>query len=73
MGAKPLLEGPLYVRVNWFFNKPGGPDTDNIFKAILDALKLIVYRDDNQVVRCLACKFDLVKNSPQISDKKYSR
>ena len=65
----PLLEGPLYIRVNWFFNKPGGLDTDNIFKAILDALKQIVYQDDGQIVQCLACKFDLNQARPEINNQ----
>ncbi len=34
----------------------GKPDTDNLCKAIMDALIGIAYKDDTQVVRLVACK-----------------
>jgi len=34
----------------------GKPDTDNLCKAVMDALIGIAYQDDTQVVRLVACK-----------------
>lgn len=56
---EPLDTDNLYVRIVWFARKKGGPDVDNIFKRIVDALKGIVYQDDGQFRQCLATKIDL--------------
>ncbi len=57
----PLLTGPLRLTLLMLFRRPqhlktGGrkwapvkPDRDNVEKAICDALKGIVWKDDNQV------------------------
>jgi endodeoxyribonuclease RusA len=51
----------LYIRIVWFARKKSGPDVDNIFKRILDALEGIVYRTDGQIRQCLATKIELAK------------
>jgi len=35
---------------------PAKPDIDNVVKIVLDSCNRVVYRDDTQVVTCLACK-----------------
>jgi hypothetical protein len=47
------LTGPLYVRIIWFQRERTPGDIDNIAKRILDALKGIVFRDDEEIDRCL--------------------
>ncbi len=69
MVDKALMEGNRYIRINWFFNKPGGPDVDNILKQIVDSMKTIVYADDALFVKALACKYDLRTGRPQLSDR----
>ena len=69
MTDKPLMVGRLYIRINWFFSKPGGPDIDNIIKSIVDAMRTIVYVDDSTFVKALACKHDLRNGIPPLSDK----
>jgi len=58
-------------------SQKGGPDVDNIFKRILDALKGIVYQDDGQIRQCLATKVDLAKpytlSTRHIPDDLYER
>jgi hypothetical protein len=50
------LSGPLYVRIIWFQRRPTTGDVDNIVKRILDALKGIVFHDDEDIERCSAVK-----------------
>jgi hypothetical protein len=57
----PVESDNLYVRIVWFARKKSGPDVDNIFKRILDALEGIVYRTDGQIRQCLATKIELAK------------
>ena len=74
---EPLYSDNLYVRIVWFARKKGGPDIDNIFKRILDALKGIVYQDDGQIRQCLATKIELAKpytlSNRHIPDDLYRR
>lgn len=59
---EPLDSENLYVRIVWFARKKGvGPDVDNIFKRILDALEKIVYSKDRQIRQCLATRIDIEK------------
>lgn len=58
---EPLDSDNLYVRIVWFARKKGGPDVDNIFKRILDALGKIVYQKDRQIRQCLATRIDIEK------------
>jgi Holliday junction resolvase RusA-like endonuclease len=53
-----LLSGPLYARIVWFRarREQDDIDADNIPKRILDALKQIVFENDDEIVRCLAIK-----------------
>jgi len=74
---EPLDGDNLYVRIVWFARKKGGPDVDNIFKRILDALEGIVYRTDGQIRQCLATKIELAKpymlSTRYIPDDLYGR
>ncbi len=54
-GAR-LLSGPLYVRIVWFQSRWERGDVDNIAKRVLDALKGIVFQDDDEIVWCLTQK-----------------
>lgn len=56
---EPLDSNNLYVRIVWFARKKGGPDIDNIFKRILDALEDTVYWKDRQIRQCLATRIDI--------------
>jgi hypothetical protein len=51
-----LFDGPLYARITWFQLQRAQGDIDNIAKMILDALKGIVFHDDDDIVRCLIQK-----------------
>jgi Holliday junction resolvase RusA-like endonuclease len=51
-----VIFGPLYVRIIWFQQQSTKGDVDNIAKRILDALKGIVFEDDDDIVRCLTAK-----------------
>jgi Holliday junction resolvase RusA-like endonuclease len=56
-GASPT---PLDVAVtitNYYEAVP--PDVDNVIKPVLDALKMLVYRDDQQVFKVTSGKVDL--------------
>lgn len=76
-GDEPLKSDNLYVRIVWFARKKGGPDVDNIFKRILDALEGIVYHTDGQIRQCLATKIELAKpytlSTRNIPDDLYGR
>lgn len=67
MNGKEPLSGPLELTIHFFLQKPKSkpkykawpdvrPDLDNYVKAVKDALKGIVYRDDAQVCVCVAKK-----------------
>jgi Holliday junction resolvase RusA-like endonuclease len=53
-----VLSKPLYARIIWFElrREREDVDADNIPKRILDALKGLVFEDDDAIVRCLAIK-----------------
>jgi hypothetical protein len=51
-----VLTGRLYARITWFQRLRTSGDVDNIAKLILDALKGIVFQDDDSIVRCLTQK-----------------
>jgi Holliday junction resolvase RusA-like endonuclease len=54
------VEIKLEVQVFWFSQEQQNrPDVDNILKPILDALKNVVYVDDNQVVKAIVSHHDL--------------
>lgn len=54
-----LLTGPLRVRIDFFFARATDVDTDNIIKPIQDALKDVVYEDDETVVDVCARSINL--------------
>lgn len=54
-----FLAGSLRLRIDFFFNGSTQLDTDNIIKPIQDALKNIVYDDDESVIDVCARKIDL--------------
>lgn len=60
-GRRELIERPVFVETKFFIRRPKkgrllwptgprDPDTDNLRKAVLDALQGIVYSDDRLVV-----------------------
>ena len=51
--------GSVKVTVTYFFTTDTGIDADNILKPILDALKCLVYFDDEQITDVLSRKRDL--------------
>jgi Holliday junction resolvase RusA-like endonuclease len=53
-----MLKGRLYARIIWLHDHQQG-DLDNITKAILDALTMVVYPDDRAIVKCLVESIDL--------------
>jgi Holliday junction resolvase RusA-like endonuclease len=56
------LSGRFFVRVIWFHKVSllqDDPDTDNISKPIVDALRGVVYADDHMVVKRLAQRVDM--------------
>lgn len=69
------LTGELYARIIWFYKGRIEGDIDNIIKPILDAIRGIVYRDDDIVVKCVSERFDktrdLVMSQINISDDLY--
>jgi hypothetical protein len=50
------MSGPPYARIVWFQPRLAHGDVDNIAKRILDALKGIVFQDDDEIVWCLTQK-----------------
>ena len=50
---------PVCVSIANFFEGGGEPDADNVIKPIQDALELIVFRNDRQVVDVVGLKRDL--------------
>jgi len=59
MAGQNLLTGDLYVHIIWFHSVRSTGDIDNIAKNILDAMKHIVYEDDEAVVRCQIERVDI--------------
>ena len=60
--APPLdgaLEGPLCLRIDYFFKGGTDLDTDNIIKPIQDALKGHLYDDDRTIEDVCARKINL--------------
>ena len=57
-GRQPLSSPRIGVEIIFATREPG--DVDNVSKRILDALKGIVYHDDNQVlsVNCVGLRLD---------------
>jgi Endodeoxyribonuclease RusA len=53
-----VFDGPLYARIVWFHKERTSQDADNIAKRILDALKGIVFVDDNIISHCLSVRVD---------------
>ena len=53
----PIRTDVTVTITNFFTDDP--PDIDNIIKPLLDALCLVVYEDDRQVVRVTSQKFDM--------------
>ena len=51
-----MLTGLLYARIIWFQRRRSEGDVDNIAKLMLDSLKGLVIRDDDEIVRCLTQK-----------------
>ena len=50
LGKTFRLDGKLDMQIDWFSRKyQNTADVDNILKPIVDALKNIIYVDDNQV------------------------
>lgn len=56
-----LLSGPLCLRIDFFFRGVTALDTDNIIKPIQDALKDLLYHDDETVVDVCARKINLYR------------
>lgn len=80
MGKKPLMTGPLRLRVFFCLEKPKSkirknsdphphpdsrPDLDNMIKLVCDALNGIVWKDDAQVVMIAAYKLWADKTGPK--------
>ena len=61
-----LLDGPLRLRIDFFFGELTDLDTDNIIKPIQDALEDLVYDDDKTIVDVCARKIDRVQSLPVI-------
>ena len=71
--APRLMEGPLAVRIACYFKRPkrlmrrrdpegpvlhiAKPDSDNLAKAVLDALNGVLYYDDCQVAELVVRKY----------------
>ena len=64
-----LFDGPLYSRIIWFHKYVSSQgDIDNVAKRIHDALKMIVFPDDQAITHCLAIKVDATANVEIIED-----
>lgn len=48
--ASLLFLFPLPINMDVFTWKPTKPDIDNLQKSVLDSLRSVVYKDDNQIV-----------------------
>lgn len=76
MKGRDLIKDPLEVTIAFYLVKPKSkpkykiwadvrPDLDNYIKAVKDALKGVVYRDDAQVVALTAYKRYAIETSPR--------
>lgn len=54
-----LLEGPLRLRIDFFFRNKTDLDTDNMIKPIQDALETILYKDDRTIEDVRARKINV--------------
>jgi crossover junction endodeoxyribonuclease RusA len=61
-GQMPTSQEVVAVLTNYYSAIP--PDVDNIVKPILDALKGLVYNDDNQVRKLISERFNLTTGAP---------
>ena len=61
-----LLDGPLRLRIDFFFSETTDLDTDNIIKPIQGALEDLVYEDDKTIVDVCARRVDRVSSPPVI-------
>ncbi len=59
-GAK-LLEGPVVVSLRVYRPRRSG-DLDNTMKALLDSLRGICWKDDEQIIEIRAIRFEDPKN-----------
>lgn len=65
-----LLEGPLYSRIIWFHKyETSQGDSDNIAKRIHDALKNVVFSDDEGITHTLTIKVDATRNVEIVEDQ----
>ena len=63
----PLFFGPLRLRIDFFFDGQTQVDADNIIKPIQDALKQVVYVDDETVTDVCSRKVD-IQHLPSLVD-----
>ena len=64
-----VFDGPLYSRIIWFHKYAASQgDIDNVAKRIHDALKTIVFSDDQAITHTLAIKVDATERVEIISD-----
>ncbi|MEE9295719.1 MAG: RusA family crossover junction endodeoxyribonuclease, partial [Phycisphaerae bacterium] len=55
----PVVDDELAVCITHFYKTLPRCDTDNMAKPICDAMNAIVYRDDWQIVECVARRIPL--------------
>ena len=76
MEERGLINDPLSLTITFYLAKPKSkpkykiwpdvrPDLDNYIKAVKDALKGVVYKDDAQVVALTAIKRYAINTSPR--------
>ncbi|MXY76696.1 MAG: RusA family crossover junction endodeoxyribonuclease [Acidimicrobiia bacterium] len=53
------LDGPLRLRIDYFFRRTTDLDADNMIQPIQNALKKVLYEDDSTVVDVCARKINL--------------
>lgn len=85
MGGADLFEGPLSVEIVAVFTCPKGdyrkspapcrwhakkPDPDNLAKAVLDAGKGVIWRDDSQICRLTVTKLIGAQGAPPLVEVK---
>jgi Holliday junction resolvase RusA-like endonuclease len=76
--SRPPLAGPIWLEITFdFASKKRGchdqkPDLDNLEKAVMDALKGIVYEDDAQVARKNSEKAWAISSSTRITIRQLS-
>lgn len=57
MKTHPPLTGGVWVTLEFYMPTRRRVDVDNLSKAVLDALKGVVYEDDRQIVRLVVNKY----------------